>query len=332
MKILVSGASGFIGSGLVSKLASQGHDVRALMRPTASAGFLKDVKFIRVPGDILDPESLNRACQGIDAVYHLAGATAAKDRETFFKCNAEGTRNLAQAAAQSESVKKFIYVSSIAASGPSAGLCPRSESDLEHPVSSYGESKLRGELFLDELKGKLPFIVIRPPIVYGPRDKAVFLLFKTVSKNWMPLLPAHTATGHKYYSAIHVDDLIQSLELALDAPEECFQNGERFFVNDGQVYTYERILSIIAQEMNVQPIKFTVPNPLVSVLAYAGTIVGKILKTSMPLNEDKLNELRPDYWICSSQKITEKLNFKAQYTMESGVAQTLAWYKLNDWL
>ncbi len=332
MKILVSGASGFIGSGLVSMLANQGHDVRALMRSTASDGYLKGVKFTRVTGDILDPDSLARACQGIDAVFHLAGATAAKDRESFFRCNAQGTRNLAHAAHQAETVKKYIYVSSIAASGPSAGLCPRTESDLEHPVSSYGESKLRGELYLNELKGKLPFIIVRPPIVYGPRDKDVFLLFKTISKSWMPLLPARTPTGHKYYSAIHVDDLIQALVLSLSAPDECYQNGECFFVNDGQVYTYERILSIIAREMKIEPIKFTVPHPLVTVLASAGSLAGKFLKTNIPMNNDKLNEIRPDYWISSSQKIAEKLNFKPQYTMESGVAQTLAWYKLNGWL
>ncbi len=332
MKILVTGASGFIGSGLVSALTTQGHEVCALMRSSASSEFLKGTPFTRLTGDILEPESMARACKGIDVVYHLAGLTAAKNREQFFRFNGEATRNLALAAVKATTVKKFIYVSSLAAAGPSPGLCPRSETDPEHPVSDYGESKLRGELFLDELKGQLPFVVIRPPMVYGPRDKNVFIIFQTVAKNWMPLLPARTPTGHKYYSAIHVDDLIESLVQALSAPDECYQKGERFFVSDGQIYTYERILSIIASEMKVHPIRFKIPDSVVTVLANAGTIAGKVLKTNLPLNRDKLNEIRPDYWICSPQKAAEILHFKPQYTMESGIAHTLAWYKVNGWL
>lgn len=332
MKILVTGASGFIGSGLVSKLVSEGHEVRALMRSTASADLLKGVTFSRVEGDLLEPESLFRACQGIEVVYHLAGLTSAKNRNEFFKFNAEGTKNLAHAALKAETVKKFVYVSSLAASGPSAGLCPRTESEPEHPISTYGESKLRGELYLDELKNQLPFIVIRPPMVYGPRDKNVFLLFKTVSKNWMPLLPARTPTGHKYYSAIHVDDLNDALVGALKLPQEFFLRGERYFISDGQIYTYERILTTIAREMKIDPIKFTLPNPVVGLAANAGTLAGKILKANLPLNRDKLNEINADYWICSSQKMNTDFQFKPQYTLESGIPQTLAWYKLNGWL
>ena len=337
MKILVTGASGFIGSGLVSTLATlypkeQGHEILALMRSTASNEYLKGVTYTRVTGDLSEPESLVRACEGVEVVFHLAGLTAAKNREEYFKFNGEGTRNLASAAVKAGTVKKFIYVSSLAASGPSPGLCPRSEIDPEHPVSTYGESKLRGELYLDEFKGKLPFIVFRPPMVYGPRDKAVFLLFKTVSKNFMPLLPSRTPTGHKYYSAIHVDDLIDAMVESLHAPEECFQTGERFFISDGQIYTYERILSIIAKELKVVPLKFTLPHVLVTGLAKAGTLAGRVLKTNLPINDDKLNEIAPDYWICSSEKINDKLHFKAKYTMESGVAQTVAWYKVNGWL
>jgi len=196
----------------------------------------------------------------------------------------------------------------------------------------YGESKLRGELYLEELKGKLPYVIVRPPIVYGPRDKNVFVLFKTVSKQWMPLLGAKSPTGHKYYSIIHVDDLIRALILLLQAPEELFRNGERFFVNDGQIYTYERMLGLIAQELKVKPIQFKVPTGLVAALAFGGTALGRVLKRNLPLNRDKLNEILPDYWICSSQKAIDMLGFRPEYTMETGVAQTIAWYKVQGWL
>ncbi len=332
MRILVTGASGFIGSGLVSSLSESGHDVSALMRPSASSDFLKGVKYTRLSGDLGDSDSLLRACKNADVVYHVAGLTAAKNKQEFFKFNAEATRNLANAAIQSGSVKKFIFVSSLAAAGPSFGLAPRSEHETDMPVSLYGESKLRAELYLDELKGKLNFISIRPPMVYGPRDKNVFLFFKTIQKQWMPILPAKTPTGHKYYSAIHVDDLVAALVAALDAPEADYLNGERFFVTDGQIYTYERIMGAIADELKVKPFKFKIPSFLMKTAASVGSLVGGALNTNFPLNTDKLNELSPDYWICNSQKAFDHFKFKPKYTIESGVPQTVAWYRVNGWL
>jgi nucleoside-diphosphate-sugar epimerase len=332
MRILVTGASGFIGSGLVEALSKAGHEVCALMRPTASSEYLKGVHFTRLAGDLRDQESLNRACENMEVVYHLAGAVSARDREEFFRYNAEGTKNIAQAAAKSKSVKRFIFVSSMAASGPGCGLSPKTEVESDHPVSMYGESKLRGELYLDELKGQLPFVVIRPPMVYGPRDKNVYLFFKSISRQWLPIFPARTPTGHKYYSAIHVDDLIAGLVKCLDAPIELFQNGERFYISDGQIYTYERIMSLIAEELRVKPFRFKVPNAVLTAAATGGTLIGRILKKNLMLNKDKLNEMRPDYWICSSQKAMDKLQYKPQYTLESGIPQTVAWYKVNGWL
>ena len=332
MRILVSGASGFIGSGLASVLASQGHEVCALMRQSASSEFLKNVQFTRITGDLRDQESLNRACEGVDAVIHLAGLTSAKNREEYFKFNAEGTKNLADAAVRSKTVKRFIFVSSLAASGPSVGLAPKTETDIDHPVSQYGESKLRGELYLEEMKGRLPYIVLRPPMVYGPRDRNIYLFFKSIQKNWMPILPSKSTTGHKYYSSIHVDDLIQSIVLSLSAPESLFKTGEKFFVSDGNIYTYERIMGIISQELKVKPIRIKVPISLVSAVFKGGTLVGKLLNKNLPVNNDKLNEMLPDYWICSSQKAFDQLGLKPKYSMDTGIPQTAAWYKVQGWL
>ena len=331
MRILVTGASGFIGSGLVSALASQGHEVCALLRQSASIEFLKGVPFTRLTGDLRDQDSLNRACENAEVVFHLAGLTSAKSRREYFKYNAEGTKNIAQAALKAK-VKRFIYVSSLAAAGPSIGLAPKTEKDTDHPISMYGESKLRGELYLDELRGQLPFVILRPPMVYGPRDRNVYHFFKIIQRNWMPVLPSKSTMGHKYYSAIHVDDLIQAMMHTLDCPEKSFLQGERFFVSDGQIYTYERIMSLIAQELKVKPIRLKVPGALVSALAFSGTLIGKILDKKLPLNRDKLNELTPDYWICSAQKAMDELKLKPKYTLETGIPQTVTWYKVHGWL
>ena len=332
MRILVSGASGFIGSGLVAALAAEGHKVFALMRQSSSSELMKGLQFTRISGDLGNVESLNRACIGMDAVIHLGGLLTAKNREEFFKLNAEGTKNIALAAIQAKTVKRFIYLSSLSAAGPSIGLAPKSETDPDHPVSFYGESKLRGELYLDELKGQLPFIILRPPMVYGPRDKNILLFFKSVQKNWMPLLPSKSTTGHKYYSSIYVDDLIQAIILGLAAPESIYKSGERFFVSDGQIYTYERIMGMIATELNVTPIRVKIPIFLVTAGFKTGTLLSKIAGKSLPFTEDKLHEILPDYWICSSQKAFKDLGFKPKYSMDSGIPQTAAWYKMHGWL
>ena len=141
MRILVTGASGFIGSGLVAALAEAGHDVCALMRPSASSEFLKGVKYTRLAVDLNDQDSMIRACEAVEVVYHVAGLTSARNKEEFFKYNAVATKNLANAAIKSGTVKKFIFVSSLAAAGPSIGLSPRTELESDTPVSMYGESK-----------------------------------------------------------------------------------------------------------------------------------------------------------------------------------------------
>lgn len=332
MRILVTGASGFIGSGLVSKLAEQGHDVCALMRPTASSQFLKGVKFTRLTGDIGDGSSLVRACENVDLVIHLAGMTSARNREEYFRFNAEGTKNLALAAIQAKSPKKLIYVSTQAAGGPSSSLSPKIESEPDRPVSMYGESKLRGELYLDELKDQLPFIVLRPTAVYGPRDRNIYLFFKMIQKQWMPVLPCRTPTGHKYYNFVFVDDFIDSVVQSIDAPMEHYKSGERYFITDGQIYTFERVMNLIAQELKAKPFKVKVPSLLLSSLATGGTLLGRVLQKNLSINRDKLNELVPDYWICSSQKAMEHLHFKPKHTLETGIPQTVAWYKVQGWL
>ena len=148
----------------------------------------------------------------------------------------------------------------------------------------------------------------------------------------MPVLPSKTPTGHKYYSAIHVDDLVQLIAQSLNLSDEAYKKGEHFYVSDGKIYTYERIMELIASELKVKPIRIKVPASLISVLARGGTYAGKLLNKNLPLNRDKLNEINPDYWICSPQKILDQLQYKPKYTMETGIPQTVAWYKVNGWL
>jgi nucleoside-diphosphate-sugar epimerase len=145
-------------------------------------------------------------------------------------------------------------------------------------------------------------------------------------------MPSKSTTGHKYYSSIHVDDLVQAIALTMSAPESIFKTGEKYFVSDGNLYTYERIMGMIAQELKIKPIRIKIPSSMVTTVFKAGTFLGKVLGKNLPVNNDKLNEMLPDYWICSSQKAFDQLHFKPKYTMDTGIPQTAAWYKVNGWL
>jgi len=333
MRALVTGASGFIGSTLIEELGTLGFDVHALMRKTSIADNLDGLKYQRVEGDLSDFESLKRAVKEVDYVFHLAGATFAKDRAAYFKHNAEGTRRLAEAVAEARpGLTRFVYVSSLAAAGPARSSEPRIESDENHPVSAYGESKLQGEKDLLKFKSIYPISIVRPPMVYGPKDKATFLFIQTIARNLMPLFRGSTPDGHKYYSAIHVKDLCRGIVQAGVASLDKVPSGEVFYLTGDHVTTYEGLMTTIAEQMNRDPLKIKIPKFALTVGAITLTGVGRILNKTFSLNMDKLNEVLADYWICSNQKAKNVLGFTPEYDLASGMANAIEWYKRQKWI
>lgn len=333
MKALVTGASGFIGSGLVEELSSSGFEPFALMRNSSSDRHLKGLQYTRASGDLSDIESLKKSVAGVDYVFHLAGTTAAPNREEYFKHNAQGTKNLAEAvAAANPRLKRFIYVSSLAASGPAQKLSPKTELDSDQPISAYGESKRQGEIELLRFKDQFPVTIIRPPMVYGPKDRGVFVIFQTVSKKVMPLLRGATPDGHKHYSLIHVQDLVRGIVQSAQTPGVNLPSGEIFYLAGDEIVTYEGLMQIMADHMGLKPFKFFVPPIAMLAAAYGMSALGKITGRNYPLNIDKLNEVRPDYWICSNSKARDQLGFTPQFDLRDGLGQTLGWYKEHQWL
>jgi dihydroflavonol-4-reductase len=332
MKALVTGASGFVGSTLIEELGTLGFDVHALMRKTSSPKNLEGLKYRPIEGDLSDVGALKRAVSEVDYVFHLAGATSAPNRAAFFESNAEGTRRVALAVAEARpGLSRFVYVSSLAAGGPAvAADQPSVESAEARPVSAYGQSKLAGERALLEYQNTFPISIVRPPIVYGPRDKAFFTLIQTVARNLMPIMQG--SGGHKYYSAIHAKDLCRGIVQAAVAPVSQVPSGEVFYLSGEGFHTFQEVLSTIAEQLNCDPYRFKVPKVVLAALATALSAAGWATRRTFPLNLDKLNEMLPDYWICSTEKASRMLGFRPELSLSDGMRDAIEWYRREKWL
>lgn len=333
MQALVTGGSGFIGSEVVSQLINQGIKVRALLRKTSPRENLTGLEYETAIGDLGDLESLKQAVTGVDYVFHLAGSVAAPNREEYFRHNAKGTENLAQACAEANpKLKRFIYVSSLAASGPALSAEPKTEEHAAQPISLYGESKLEGERLLEQWASKAGFAItiVRPPAVYGPRDKGIFEFIKVVNSGIIPVFPASRGSGEKYYSVIHVDDLVGGITLAGLAPKQ--SQKEVFFLSGDGVHTWSDMMNAMAEGLGKKPFRVKLPNFAWTGLAAFYTAMGWAFQKQFPLTLDKLNELKPDYWVCSNERAKEILGFKPKWPLKQGLAHAISWYKQNGWI
>ena len=227
MKALVTGGTGFIGSHLVEALLQRGAEVRCLVRKTSDVTWLKTLPVAYVYGDCTDKTSLSGIVRDVDQVFHLAGVTKAVSEQTYFEVNAHGTQNLIHACLESHPhPDRFIYLSSQAAAGPSRNGCKRTESDECEPVSPYGRSKRMGEELALAHGDELPLVILRPPVVYGPREKDLFVYLRLLAKRIQPFL-----TGQEQrFNLCYVGDVIQALLLASDLEHP---HGDIFFLSDG---------------------------------------------------------------------------------------------------
>jgi nucleoside-diphosphate-sugar epimerase len=333
-KALVTGGSGFIGSSLIRDLAERGYEVRALLRKTSDTSHLEGIRYERADGDLSNFEALKKAVEGVDVVFHLAGVVRAPSRDGFFKHNAEGTRLLAEAvAAVNPGLRRFVLVSSLAAAGPATCLeKPNLESHEATPVSLYGESKLQGEREALKFKDRFPVTVIRPPMVYGPRDKDIFVVIRTVSRRMMPMIQGATPDGSKYYSLIHVSDLCRGIIQAGEASAEKVPSGEIFYLTDGGLYTYRDLLLAMAASLGVRAFEMKIPAFVVSIAASIASALGALIGKTFPLNRDKMNEILPDYWICSTEKAKLMLGYSPKYNLSTGMADAIQWYRERKWI
>lgn len=323
-KLLITGASGFVGYHLVSAAIDAGFEVYAGVRKTSDVQHLLSLPVHFTYPDLSDVEALkaNIAQHQYDYIIHAAGITRAATQEAYDDVNAGYAANLA-AAAVAFPVKRFVFISSLAAVGPTGytNKAPIDELYLPRPLTRYGRSKLLAEEKLLAVE-ELPWVILRPTAVYGPRERDIFIMFKTLRRGLEPYI------GRKpqYLSFVYVKDLADITIKALTAGA----SKRIYHVSDGKIYDRYRLADISRKILGRKTLKLHVPLFVVNGIA---ALLEAFSRNSTPtLNKEKLHELTAENWNCSIEKIQRELGFEPKYDLEQGLAETLQWYKEHKWL
>jgi nucleoside-diphosphate-sugar epimerase len=317
--ILVTGGTGFIGSHLMERLSARGERVRCLVRPKRQPrGLPQGIE--SVPGDLASGAGLEDALRDVDTVFHLAGVTKALKPADYHSGNVQATEVLARAL-QGRPIR-LVHVSSLAAIGPSAGSAV-SEDDPPCPLTEYGRTKLEAERIVRRL---LPVaVIVRPPVVYGPRDTDVFQLLKSISRG----LVIEIAGGERWFSAVYVEDLVDGLIAAAEAPNAA---GRAYFIAHPDPVSWSGLAKTAASIMRKTPRVLRAPVALAHTVGYCAEVWSRITRTPGIVSRDKIREARCASWVCDTGRASTELKFVPPTPLDRGLAKTLAWYKEAGWI
>ncbi len=328
-KVLITGASGFIGSFLVEEGLNRGLLTTAGIRKTSSRQFLQDNRIQFLELDFSQKQTLKKQLQQagrFDYIIHNAGLTKTCDTKAFEQVNYQNTRNFIEVLQENHQVPdKFIFISSLEAYGPGkpGTSIPVKDTDTPQPATLYGKSKLKAEKYIKKLQN-FPWLIMRPTGVYGPRERDYYLVFKSIKKG----IETYIGEQEQYLSFIFVKDLTRLLFDMLQSK----QVHRSYFGSDLKQYTSRQFNNLIKKELNKKTIEFHLPKILVKLMAKINEKIKCKLGKTPTLNSDKYYIITQTNWLCDSTPLVADFNFKPRYHLEQGVKETLNWYIKNNWL
>ena len=326
-RILITGASGFIGGFLVEKALSLHFEVYAGVRKNSDVQYLRDTKAILFNADLSDKKAIKdklEQFEKFDFVIHGAGITKTCNTEMFHAVNVKNTQNLIESLYETNRVpEKFIYISSLASYGPGRnGNNPVQLSDEPKPVSVYGMSKLATENYIQNIPD-FPYLIFRPTGVYGPHEKDFLVMFKSLNQG----LETYIGNRVQHLSFVYVKDLANLLLTALTSSKV----QQSYFVSDLNSYTAQEFNQIAKKELKTKTIKIVLPKSLVkSIAAFSGWFSCLFKAKSSTLNPDKFKEISQSNWLCDSTLLVSDFGFTPKYNLEKGIRETIEWYKNNN--
>lgn len=326
MKVLLTGATGFVGSHLLEGLLTRQIPVRALVRPGAAgrvsfpAGDLLEIR----EGNLADPTVLGEAVRKVTHVLHCAGATKALTARAFYEANQILPRLLADACSTAPSeVRRLVLISSLAAHGPGTRAAPAREDDSPRPVSQYGHSKLAGETEV-ACRFRGGHVILRPGAMYGPRDREFLPLFRAVQRGWAPVM----AGGRQELDLIYAPDLVAVVLETLEHPQAA---GRVYHVAAGEVVTAAELVDTVAVIVGRQPRRVPIPALAVRWVCAASGLMARLTGRPSILAQDKYRELLAPGWVSDGSRLTRELGVAPRTPLREGLAATWAWYQRNGW-
>ena len=348
MTILVTGASGFIGSYIVQEGLDRGFEVWAGVRRTSSRGYLQDERIRFAQLDLSNSDVLRRQLQqykqqmggkGWDYVVHAAGATKCLKEEDFYRTNTDGTRHLIDALrAEGMVPRRFVFVSSLSIFGAVREKAVRKPSsdnpwiyspilltDTPKPNTAYGRSKLKAEEYL-LLQKDFPFTILRPTGVYGPREKDYYMMAKSISQH------IDFAVGYRpqEITFVYMMDVVQAIYKCIEATAA---EGKAYFLSDGEVYNSRRFSDLLQQYLgHPWVLHLKAPLWLLRIICWVSTRVSRITGKMNALNDDKYHILSQRNWQCDIEPARRDFNYQPAWKLEQGVPATVQWYQENGWI
>jgi len=328
---VVTGATGFIGSALVDALVTGGVRVRCLTRarPTRSDAFAgKPVEWHVV--DWTDERALDRssALEGARAVFHLAATTKALSLEAFRAGNVRPTAMLLSTLVRrAERVDRFVCVSSQAAGGPATSLeAPRRELDAPAPIDAYGRSKLEAEQLVAAHGAQIPWTIVRPSSVYGPRDKDFLAVFKQVwSGIWI-----YPATRDRWLSIAYVDDVVRGI---LAAGSSAHAVGRLYYLTAEPPVSWREVYRAAAAASGARKfLELNLPQAIVDAAGVFGDIAARVTRRVGLVNSQKVALGRPRFWVCAGERAREELGVECSTPLAEGMRRAFEWYRAVGWL
>ena len=278
-----------------------------------------------VEGNLLNSASIAKCIEDAEYIIHIAGTTKAKRKSEFFAGNVTTTNNLLLAASQLKHLKKFCYISSLTAVGPSSTGIPLKETSHCHPITSYGKSKLEAEHLCKKYSEQLPIVIIRPPAVFGPRDTDILELFKWVSHGFRPILGSKVKT----LSLVYAPDLAKGIVRTTFNEST---TGETYNIADPTIFTFSSLIDYLATFVHKRSIQVHLPKGLVYSMAGIAQFIAFLGKKPAVLNIEKARDLLQAHWVCDPRKIQEHIGFQTSTSIYEGLNKTFRWYKEQGWL
>jgi nucleoside-diphosphate-sugar epimerase len=316
-KALITGATGFIGSHFLETLVEQKWDITCLARPQSQTGNIQKMPVRVVCGPLDNQEVLERAVKDQDYIFHLAARIRPAPPEVYDRANHRLTRDLAFAClSKNTQIKRFVYISSISVGGPTPPGQRLDETHPPNPASEYGRTKLKGEQALKEVWDRLPATIIRPPNVYGARQRETEILTKLIRKRIVPLLKDEGAST----SLIYVKDLVRGILLAAESPEA---QSQTYYLTDRKGYSWREIILTFKKIVLGHSFYIPIPENLIYSLAWFADILRAAGFRKLYFGRRVWNAMAKSRWLFSSAKAEKDLGFRTHYSLKSGLEDML---------